>query len=652
MIVDDALKSTVRHHLANWKTLRGVTPFYSKMFWPPVEINPAPTEEESENFASFPSVDIHLTHAFTDDELRRAELEYPQYSTVFVAMKNICHHFKQQTVHDTLCPTFGGSVTFDLLKAAYKQEDQASASLRSALEIAKYAIKMKEFSEVLCGEVTIKIAPENFAYKDGRIRRSLKRSDLPQVDLQKALQVVSRHALPSVTIKNGHEFSAIAADIASQGFDAVFISNLFENGHCATGLEPIKSIRAMDKHLGRTLPVKARAVIGGKLNRFSLRNVIRPFVKAEHGVRVFVVGGVIVAATAQTADAEPGRQTEPFIGEIGNILPDAHTGPYRTNFQESSVQPVLFKKIIEKAEKVATDLRKIGQMHYAMDLLIGEKGNYVIDLYDLATADYFALSPVIIANAIQAAALRDLITGVESAQLFETSELTSLWSLSMKDSIPVRYTYDARVGEEDHILKQSRRFSLVVENTATIRGLLQLNEAVEDEQWNGKEVWLAKTLAISEEKRKEFDLKGLVEAIQRDFSDRFLGNIENLRKPTAPLHLVPLLDAALWFKKGQRQTWRYCLSNECDKTVTVRSIDSAPSRSERRSHPGMGDPFTRSTSERNIDNAFGMFDDSAVSNNFMSDLVDDDSFAPEEAEIVPVENDFDFTDLLPLEDED
>lgn len=655
MLVDDALKNTVRHHLANWKTLRGVTPFYSKMFWPPVDADPAPEEEKDEKFTDFPSIQLHVADMFTEDELMRAQEEYPQYSTIIAAMKSLCRHAKPfQARENTLSPRSDGNVTFDLLKKAYELEAQTAASSWTPLEIAKLALKMKGFSDALSGQLLFQISRGvTSAYKDGQIHSYRSGNHLRRGNLQKALHVIAKHALPSVCIMKENDFAGIAADIASQGYDAVFVYDELENGHCATGLEQIKSIRAMNKHLGSSLPVKAMEEIQGTRDRWSRRSIVRPFIQAEHGVRVFVVRGVIVAATAQTATTEIGQQTEPFIEEIGTTLSKAHTGPYKTQFQECSVQPVLFKKFMEKANEVAADLKKIGENHYAMDLLIDAKGNYAIDIFDLATADYFALSPVIIANAIQEMALRDMTVGISSVQKFDAPELGKLATLCMNHFAPLKYTEAEDTRRRDDIFgDRTELFSLIVENTAKIRELLQVNEATAQGKPNEDEDWLAEHLAISEDKRKDFDLKAFAEAVREDFCERFPGNVDDLRNTPDLFHHVPLLDAALWFKKEQKQTWRYCTSNGFGGNFTVRPVDSAPSRSERRSHPGMGDPFARSVTERYLDSSYGQYDASSHSSGFMQ-IPEFEGFSEAmPADDAPVEGGIDSLNLLLEEDQD
>lgn len=620
MLVDDQLKNTVRHHLTNWKTLRGVTPFYSKMFWPPVNPELTAAEEQNERLTEFPSVELHVEGTFTEDQIKRAQEEYPHHTMIIGALKRLCNHPQLPPAAEiSLRPTSGGDVAFNLIKKAYELEAKAAKSQSAAwspLEMVKFALKLKEFSEVLSSPITIDITQGvSFSYEQGHFRSYSRGTHLRRGDFQKALQVIAKHAMPPGRIRTQHDFAAFAADIASQGYDAVFAYDEMENGLCSTGLAPIKSIRAMDKHLGGTMPVNARKAIDDSTRRWSLRTAIRPFVKAAHGIRVFVVGGEIVAATAQIERAKPGHQTEPFTAEVGNTLRAAHNGAYKTHFEESSVQPELFKQIMEKGNAVAADLKNVGQNHYAMDLLLDADGNYVIDIFGLGTADYFGLSPAVVAHAIQAMALRDMTVGVPSSEKFDTRELSKLASLPMK---AVKYIEKEPSREEGSAFGgRTPSFSSIVENTARIRELLQLNVTIEQEQPNEDEIWLAEHLAISEDRRKEFDLRGFVEGVRRDFRERFPGNIDDLWNPGSLFQLVPLLDAARWFKDGQRQTWRYCLSNECDKTVTVRPIDSAPSRSERRSAPEMLDPFTRGVTDQYRDGSFVLYDADAHSSGFM-----------------------------------
>ncbi|TLX16642.1 hypothetical protein [Rhizobium sp. MHM7A] len=645
MLVDDALKNTVRHHLANWKTLRGVTPFYSKMFWPPVDADPAPEEVKEEKFTAFPSVQLDVADMFTEEELMRAQEEYPQYSAIIAATKSLYRHakpFQAREARESYARP-NGNATFDLLKKAYELEAKTAAPSWTPLEIAKIALKMKEFSDVLSGQLLIQISQGmTLAYKDGEIGSYRHGNRLMRGNLQKALHVIAKHALPPACIRKEHDFAAIAADIASQGYDAVFVYDELENGHCVTGLEPIKSIREMEKHLGSSLPVKVMEAIQGTRNRWSQRSVIRPFVRVEHGVRVFVVSGVIVAATAQTAIAEPGQQTQPFVEEIGNSLSEGHTGPYKTQFQECSIQPVLFKKFMEKANEVAANLKKIGENHYAMDLLLDAKGNYVIDIFDLATADYFALSPAIVADAIQKSAIRDMTSGVSVAQKFDAHELAALGSLCMRmqHCRILKYTEDTEHNKQRHdIFGDTEDFSSIVENTAKIRELLQADGETTQSERNADEDWLAEHLGISENKRKEYDLKGFAEAVRKDFCERFPGTVDDLWNSKDLFHLVPILDAALWFKKKQQQTWRYCTSNECDKYVTVRPIDSAPSRSERRSAPKMVDPFARSVTERYRDSSLGLYNADAHYSGFMQIPDYDPPSEAESADVAPGEDD-------------
>jgi len=492
-----------------------------------------------------------------------------------------------------------------------------------------------------------------FGFKNGEIIGHGNANYLRRGKLRAALGKVAKHASPALCIQKEHDFAVFAADIASQGHDAIYVYDAAGNGHCVTGLEQVKSIRAMNKHLGSTLPVRTMETIQGRKGKPPRRTtVIRPFIKAEHGIRCFVVSGTIVAATAHRADAYPGEQVVPFINEVGSKLVEARTGCYKTHFKESYVSPALFERFLEKANAVVTDLKEADEYHYVMDILMDAKGNYAVDIYDLASAEYFALSPSVVANAILTIALGDMLPDRTYANRLEVNELTQLANLFADENVQLRYTGDKMAKDQDDIFGDDIGwFPEVFSNTVTIRDLLHTADDKSQSILDEDGTWLATHLVIPEIERNQYDLSGFAAAIRQDFHARFPGNVDALKNKGDLFHLVPLLDAARWYKGRNAQTWRYCASNDSDEHVTVRPIDPGLNRSEQRLNPKLPS-LARSDSERSATDAFSGYDAEAHSTGLMNFIMEVDDQLESAADDEKVAETFDFLCMLLEDDEE
>ena len=633
MQVDDQLKTTVRHHLANWKSLRGSTPFYAKMLWPPQVGNAMDYEPFNTGFTAFPSIQICVEEIFTTNEVLRAQEEYPHLSKVLGLLLDIGDRpsimGRRPYLKELRAPVISdGKMTFDLVNKAFSVEAEtkrSSAQSWQPIEILKFALKVEHFSK-LFGDINIIAAHGDiFHYKSKSLTPIRSRgSYLVRTGGHFVRHVLAQHAIATGHLSHPYSLSAFTADIASQGYDAVFVSgDEAGNSFSVTRIGAIKSIRAMDKYLGLNLPVKTMEVAKGS-KALPGRMVIRPLFKAVQGIRVFVAGGKVIAATAQSNTAIPGHQTEPFVQEVGCGQDDFATGPYKMGFNGSVVEHQAFAKLIDKARVVAADLERVGELHYAMDVLLHEDGTFAIDLYDLLSADYFSLAPSVVATAVQKMVVDDMTAGIDAAQQFSFTELSKLVALMPYD---LKYTLDPQEAdvsagdffEIDESKSSKSQFACFIENTARIRNLLSLSQ-IEKPQPSSEGLFLAEWLGIDDDCREKFDLVPFIEALRKDFLERAPRDLQTLWDAKRILSMVPLLDAALWFKNGQSQTWRYCAQNQFDTVVTIRPIDSVCSRSEQGAgfYPGhprrriqdesydfreLGDPF-ESTDEIETGSAF------------------------------------------------
>jgi hypothetical protein len=247
-----------------------------------------------------------------------------------------------------------------------------------------------------------------------------------------------------------------------------------------------------------------------------------------------------------------------------------------------------------------------------MDILIHEDESFAIDLYDLVSADYFSLAPSLVAAAIQKKVIEEMAVGLAAAEQFSGQELAKLAA-----SMPRHLRYSLKSQETDEIENDfyqleslsdtpKGRFPEIVESTARIRDLLSVHDKAHQPQPDTDSTFLADLLAITVDRRQDFDLDAFIEALRQDFIARGPRDVQKLWDARKILCLVPLLDAALWFKNGDRQTWRYSATNQFDTDVTIRQIDSAPSLSEQELGFGPG-PRRRRTLDDSFD--FGSVDE-------------------------------------------
>lgn len=663
MQVTDQLKTTVRHHLSNWKTLRGHTPFYSEMFWPPKADDVQTTEPRISRFTEFPSIRIHVEEIFTSEHVLKAQEFYPHFAQLMNDMLGIENRVairRRRPPRDEMpTPTISdGKMTFDLVKKAFLVEAEtreSSEEIWKPLGILKLALKAEQFSH-LFGRLEIVTAEGDVYYfnRGERASGQLGGQFLSRARATDVSRVLAKHAIPHGCLKNPHDLSAFAADIASQGYDAVFVSvDGAENGFAVAGVSSIKSIRAMDKYLGGILPVKTLELVKAN-KRLPGNRVIRPLLKADYGIRVFVAGGEVVAATAQSEAAISRHQTEPFVEEVGYAQSAFETGPYRTKFNESLADSRIFGRLVHKARLVSADLKQVGELHYAMDVLLHEDGSFAIDLHDLVSADYFSLAPSVVAAAIQKKVIDDMAAGLAAADQFSGKELAKLAGTMSRN---LNYSFKSQETDEDEadfyqvaVDMQRGRFQEIIENTARMRELLSVNDNANQSMRGADSTILADLLAIPEDRRADYDLDAFMEALRQDFITRATSDVHDLWNAEQILYKVPLLDAATWFKNGDRQTWRYCASNQFGNLVTVRPIDSAPSLSEQDGWVGPGDHRPRM-----VDECFGSRGDGEIDpfaeteddQNFMGSLKFELSLKHDVSEDDPV---IDFLGSL-LEDE-
>jgi hypothetical protein len=591
MIIDDALKSNVKNHLANWRTLRGGTPFYSGMFWPQSQPDKAAEQATKDIRPDFPAIIIKAAGLFGADEIRAAKAKYPLHASVIASIEELSTRLNSE--HEThrsniysVGRSMGETTAIDILKKASQIEREMNAKRWNADDVTRFAIKVDTFAQRLGEDITIYgidgIHEIDFPLhtRGNAFFGSSRRWTLGNNKYKGAETIISKHAIAGVSIQNDYDAAATAADICSQGYDSILIWDGMGQAFCVDNHQEIKSIRAMQKHLGATVPsTMMQDVNKHSRGRSKTRYCIRPFIKATHGLRVFVTNGEVVAATVQRSQTIPSSQTEPFTSFVGVELHPAVQGTYRTEFSKECHDPQLFDMFMKRAKEIATDLRDIDIHDYALDMIIDENDCLTVDIFNLIDVDYHALCPSVIANAVARDLAARLMKDNEFPHSISHPEILEIFkAFNQSANIPLKFTAETHRFDDTNA-----RFKARVENIASVRDLLRVSEGSASQGTIGTdEVWLIHVLALAEKDAAQYELTEFASSIHRDFLERYTGDHGILKNRDDLISLVPLLDAALWFRGRQDQSWRYSKTNQSDEFFTVRPINSGLSRAEQR----------------------------------------------------------------------
>lgn len=591
MLIDDALKNTVKTHLANWKTLRGETPFYSGMFWPQNlsdQTDQSVDKIDVEVHTEFPNILFHCRKIFSSDDLMRAVKTYPEHKSTIMYLEKVAESARKderlkakRSLLNLSAPE--NHVTIDMVEKAFSMEKKQRESEWSTEQILNFAIKLKAFREGFKTDVRVRSSetPYPISIKiDDQISFAAN-WELRHSRPKNIATILNKHGISSVAIQKKYDLAAIAADIASQGHDVLIWSETGK-AFCVTGVQSIKSIRAMGKHLNAILPTEIMEELQRNFRNIYEQYEIRPLVNAKYGLRFFVTNGDIVAATVQNSDAEPMSQTEPFVGYVGLYLKSATDGPYQTIFEETHSNAELFGAFLEKAKEISSELRDVGVRDYALDLLMDDSGNYTFDLFNLLDVDYHALCPSVIITAVKEGVIANIRQNIPHVADFTNEELVELINaFTISSTLPVKFTHIQN--EKRHRgFGQKLSFQSMIGNVKATRDLLRGNGNQEiSKTMSTDEKWLRQYLAISEQDAHKFELQGFIAAVRNDLNERFDLKKNVIRNPHELFLLVPLLDAARWYRGQQMQSWRYCRSNQSETYLTVRPADSVSSRSEK-----------------------------------------------------------------------